>query len=321
MTTIPAPVPYLRAPAERVAAWRARLPRRRPRVGLVWSGKPSHKNDRNRSIPFAQLKPLLAQPGVTLCQPATRISARPISPAWRSCPNLVRLDEALADFADTAAVIEQLDLVIAVDTAVAHLAGALGKPVLVLISHIQDWRWLAGRADSPWYPTARLFRQPHVGDWDSVPIAAGLRPREALRRALSSRQFSARLRYHAGTMAPRPKQAEPRPVPRLYLVTPRLQTPPPSPRRLTRRSPPPMSPRCCCAWRRADERSMIKRAKALAPVVQDAGAALMLDGHADLVARARADGAHLIGIDANSAKRSSTSSRTDRRRRRPCHAA
>ena len=84
----------------------------------------------------------------------------------------MRLEEALTDFADTAAVIEQLDLVIAVDTAVAHLAGALGKPVFVLISYIQDWRWLAGRADSPWYPTARIFRQPAPGDWDSAIAAA-----------------------------------------------------------------------------------------------------------------------------------------------------
>jgi ADP-heptose:LPS heptosyltransferase len=82
--------------------------------------------------------------------------------------NLRRLDAALADFADTAAVVEALDLVITVDTAVAHLAGALGKPVWILVSSIQDWRWLLQREDSPWYPTARLFRQPEIGDWDSV---------------------------------------------------------------------------------------------------------------------------------------------------------
>ena len=91
-------------------------------------------------------------------------------------PNLTRFDEALADFADTAAIVAQLDLVIAVDTAVAHLAGALGKPVWILISHIQDWRWFIGRSDSPWYPSARLFRQAAPGDWDGViaDVAAAL---------------------------------------------------------------------------------------------------------------------------------------------------
>ena len=83
-------------------------------------------------------------------------------------PKLARIDDALADFADTAAAVAQLDLVIAVDTAVAHLAGALGRPLWLLISHIQDWRWLIDRSDSPWYPSARLFRQATPGDWDGV---------------------------------------------------------------------------------------------------------------------------------------------------------
>ena len=177
LATIPALVPYLRAPTERVAAWRTRLPVGR-RVGLVWSGKPSHKNDRNRSILFAQLKPILAQPGVSFVSLQREVRAADVA-GLAQWPNLVRIEEALADFADTAAVIEQLDLVIAVDTAVAHLAGALGKPVFVLISYIQDWRWLAGRADSPWYPTARIFRQPAPGDWDSA-IAAAARALAAL---------------------------------------------------------------------------------------------------------------------------------------------
>jgi hypothetical protein len=177
LATIPALVPYLRAPTERVAAWRTRLPVGR-RVGLVWSGKPSHKNDRNRSILFAQLKPILAHPGVTFVSLQREVRAADVA-GLAQWPNLVRIEEALNDFADTAAVIEQLDLVIAVDTAVAHLAGALGKPVFVLISYIQDWRWLAGRTDSPWYPTARIFRQPAPGDWDSA-IAAAARALAAL---------------------------------------------------------------------------------------------------------------------------------------------
>ena len=81
---------------------------------------------------------------------------------------ILRLDEALTDFAETAAVIGELDLVIAVDTAVAHLVGALARPLWLLLSHIQDWRWLSGRTDSPWYPSARLFRQPQIGDWDGA---------------------------------------------------------------------------------------------------------------------------------------------------------
>lgn len=166
LATIPAQVPYLRAPTECIAAWRSRLPAGR-RVGLAWSGKPSHKNDRNRSIPFAQLKPILGQPGVGFVSLQREVRATDLA-GLTQCPNIVRLDEALSDFADTAAVIEQLDLVIAVDTAVAHLAGALGKPVFVLISYIQDWRWLTDRADSPWYPTARIFRQPAPGDWDGA---------------------------------------------------------------------------------------------------------------------------------------------------------
>jgi tetratricopeptide (TPR) repeat protein len=164
LDTIPAPVPYLQAPAERVSSWRIRLAgTKAPRVGLVWSGKPTHKNDRNRSIPLALLVPLLQTPRVTFVslQKDTREADRV---ALGSVP-LLCLDDALSDFADTAAVIAALDLVIAVDTAVAHLAGALGKPLWLLLPAIGDWRWLQSRADSPWYPSARLFRQPQIGDW------------------------------------------------------------------------------------------------------------------------------------------------------------
>jgi tetratricopeptide (TPR) repeat protein len=168
LETIPGGVPYLRAPSRRVDAWRARLDNLpRPCVGLVWSGKPSHKNDHNRSIPLAILAPVLRLPGLTFVslQREYRDSDRTDLARW---PNLRRFDHALNDFADTAALIAQIDLVVAVDTAAAHLAGAMGKPLWVLLSHIQDWRWLLSRADSPWYPTARLLRQPQIGDWDSV---------------------------------------------------------------------------------------------------------------------------------------------------------
>ena len=166
--TIPADVPYLQVPAVRLEKWRAKLAAiPAPRVGLVWSGQPEHLNDHNRSIALSRLAPLLSVPGVQFVSLQLETRERDLAEAARR-PNLTRFDTELADFADTAALICQLDLVIAVDTAVAHLAGALGKPVWILVSHIQDWRWLLARSDSPWYPSARLYRQPEPGDWDSV---------------------------------------------------------------------------------------------------------------------------------------------------------
>ncbi len=167
LDTIPAPVPYLHAPAERLDHWRARLAgAKAPRVGLVWSGKPTHKNDRNRSIPLALLAPLLHMPGITFV--SLQKEYRDADLAVLAKMPLLRLDHALADFADTAAAIAALDLVIAVDTAAAHLAGSLGKPLWLLLPAIGDWRWLTERADSPWYPSARLFRQPRIGDWSGA---------------------------------------------------------------------------------------------------------------------------------------------------------
>jgi hypothetical protein len=139
---------------------------RKPRVGLVWSGKPTHKNDHNRSIALSSLEPILSVPGVEFVSLQCEYRNSD-GPALARLP-LIRLDGDLRDFADTAAVIGELDLVISVDTAVAHLAGAMGSPLWLLLSHIRDWRWLRGRSDSPWYPTARLFRQPPDGNWDEV---------------------------------------------------------------------------------------------------------------------------------------------------------
>jgi predicted negative regulator of RcsB-dependent stress response len=165
--TVPAQVPYLFAPAERVARMSGRLSHTGAmRIGLVWSGKPSHKNDHNRSIALARLKPLLALPGTAFVSLQREYRDAELG-ALAALP-IRRLDDAINDFADTAAAVAALDLVIAVDTAVAHLAGSLGKPLWVLLSHIQDWRWLIGREDNPWYPTARLFRQGPDGDWDPV---------------------------------------------------------------------------------------------------------------------------------------------------------
>jgi tetratricopeptide (TPR) repeat protein len=166
--TIPRDVPYVHADADRVAAWQSRLPARAgKRVGLVWAGNSAHGNDRNRSIELARLRPLFDTPGVQFI--SLQRDLRPGDAAiLESSPNVTHVGDQLADFGDTTALIECLDVVVAVDTSVAHLAGAMAKPVWILLPFNPDWRWLLGREDSPWYPTARLFRQPTIGDWDSV---------------------------------------------------------------------------------------------------------------------------------------------------------
>jgi tetratricopeptide (TPR) repeat protein len=168
LASIPAQVPYLHTDPARVAYWKARLPVTASlRVGLAWSGNPTHKNDRQRSIRFEQLAPLLEVPGiefVSLQKEPRAIDAEGL----RGSPRVIDPASELEDFSDTAAVVEGLDLIISVDTAAAHLAGALARPVWVLLPFSPDWRWLLDRDDSPWYPTARLFRQPAAGDWTSV---------------------------------------------------------------------------------------------------------------------------------------------------------
>jgi tetratricopeptide (TPR) repeat protein len=164
---IPSQTPYLAAPPARVAQWRDRIDAvGRPRIGLVWSGRSSHPNDASRSIPFASLGPLFATGNRSFVslQSEIREADRDAIAASR----LIRLPHPFADFADTAAVIASLDAVVTVDTAVAHLAGALGRPVFILLPWASDFRWLLDRADSPWYPTARLFRQPTPGGWESA---------------------------------------------------------------------------------------------------------------------------------------------------------
>jgi tetratricopeptide (TPR) repeat protein len=175
--TIPADVPYLKASAERIACWRELLGEGRPRVGFVLSGSTSHKNDANRSIPLARLAALLKDLPVRCfsLQNELRDADRE---TLRDLPHFVHFGSELADFADTAAVISLLDVVVSVDTAVAHLAGALAKPVIVLLPYAADFRWMREQSDSPWYPTAKLLRQPAFGDWDSVII----RLRDELRR-------------------------------------------------------------------------------------------------------------------------------------------
>ncbi len=165
--SVPPPA-ALRAPPEIEARWAARLGPRdgRARIGLAWSGRAAHANDRNRSLPFAALAKLLEVDAHWTC---VQRELRPgDEAALRADGRVAYHGPDLPDFAETAGLLAQLDLVVAVDTAVAHLAGTLGLPLWLLLPHDPDWRWLAGREDSPWYPSARLFRQSRAGDWDGV---------------------------------------------------------------------------------------------------------------------------------------------------------
>jgi tetratricopeptide (TPR) repeat protein len=168
LDTVPREVPYVHAPADRVADWQRRLPAGgAKRVGLVWAGNAAHKNDRNRSIDLARLAPLFDVADAAFL--SLQRDLRPGDAAILNAhANVTHLGCQLADFVDTAAAVACLDVVITADTSMAHLAGAMGKPVWILLPFSPDWRWLLNRADSPWYPTAKLFRQPSLGDWDSV---------------------------------------------------------------------------------------------------------------------------------------------------------
>ncbi len=169
LETIPTPAPYLRADPSRRQYWSRRLDELdrpgRLRVGLAWSGNPRHNNDENRSILLSTLAPLFE------CD-ATFVSLQPLvrerdAAAWAQS-GMIDFGAGLEDFSDTAALVDALDLVISVDTSVAHLAGALGQPVWVLLPRVPDWRWLLDREDSPWYSSARLFRQDGPGDWPAL---------------------------------------------------------------------------------------------------------------------------------------------------------
>lgn len=168
METIPATIPYLNADTELVETWKTILPDSKKRkVGIVWAGAAGYSNDRNRSLPLPSLAPLADIEGITFISlqkgEAAAQSAHPPQGM-----DFINPTEKLTDFGETAALITHLDLVISVDTAVAHLAAAMGKPVWALLPYAADWRWLRGREDSPWYPTLRLFRQKAAGDWADV---------------------------------------------------------------------------------------------------------------------------------------------------------
>jgi tetratricopeptide (TPR) repeat protein len=168
VASVPAEIPYLSAPDERVARWRARLaPVRSPRIALAWSGRAAHPNDRNRSLALPQLAPLLSLPHIRFLSIQRELRAADAEMLARE-NRILHLGDELADFADTAAVLALADLVICVDTSVAHVAGALGRPAFVLLPFQPDWRWLLDRDFSPWYPAMKLFRQPAPGDWGSA---------------------------------------------------------------------------------------------------------------------------------------------------------
>jgi tetratricopeptide (TPR) repeat protein len=167
LETIPSATPYLRASAPVVMDWKVRLDQRnRPMIGLAWSGHPMHKNDHNRSISLRSLLPVLdIEATFVSLQKEVRVADTEL---LKERADILHFGDALGDFSDTAALISNLDLVISVDTSIAHLAGALAKPVWVLLPFVPDWRWLLDREDSPWYPTARLFRQDETRQWDNV---------------------------------------------------------------------------------------------------------------------------------------------------------
>jgi len=166
-TTIPAEVPYIRA--DGVDAWKDRLGAGF-KVGIAWQGNPSAAAEKGRSFAVKQFEPLLAIPGLRLISLQKNFGQEQLA----DLPQVETLgkdfDTGPDAFADTAAVMMNLDLIISPDTAIAHLAGALGRPVWVVLQANHDWRWVLGRDDSPWYPTMRLFRQQVQGDW-SVPFA------------------------------------------------------------------------------------------------------------------------------------------------------
>ncbi|MCA3264382.1 MAG: tetratricopeptide repeat protein [Telmatospirillum sp.] len=165
--TIPAAIPYLRADLKRVAYWRKKLGQKdKKRIGLVWSGNTAHKNDRNRSIKLAELAPLFAA-DVTFFSLQKEMRDEDAETA-RKLNNFVHFGATLQDFADTAALVESMDLVVAVDTSVLHLAGALGKRTLALIAFNPDWRWMLEDSQTRWYPNTELVRQSRRGDWSEA---------------------------------------------------------------------------------------------------------------------------------------------------------
>jgi hypothetical protein len=198
LDTIPAIVPYLRAQTETAAKWDTLLGARiRPRVGVVWLGNPPREKKLRRSAELAAFLPLLGVDATFVC------AQRNISSAdqFQAQPEILTFGDTLNDFSEAAALISSLDLVISVDSCMAHLAGALGKPVWVLLCHTPDWRWLLDRDDSPWYPTTRLFRQQrNHDDWDEIVAQVAVEL-----RAFVNRGGAPQAQYAIRRMPPEPR--------------------------------------------------------------------------------------------------------------------
>ncbi len=153
--------------ANKINEWKERLGTKlKPRIGLVWSGNPHHKNDHNRSLLLRDILPFLPNQleYISLQKEVRDIDRLTLD----SNSRILNFDSHLNDFLDTSALINNLDLVISVDTSVAHLSGALGKKTLLLLPYVPDWRWLLDRDDSPWYPSMKLYRQNFIGDWNGA---------------------------------------------------------------------------------------------------------------------------------------------------------
>jgi hypothetical protein len=200
LETIPAETPYVD-----IAAIRRRkddpalalTDSDRPKVGIVWAGSATHRNDRHRSIPLKEFLPVLQTPGIEFYGLQKGERAKDLAQLPPEI-HVADLDPKLGDFGDLAVIVDQLDLVISVDTSVAHVAGALGKPVWTLLSEIVDWRWGLEGETTPWYPTMRLFRQTALDDWAGVMqrVAAAFKRQEWLpRKALE-------LKSDKGSLAP-----------------------------------------------------------------------------------------------------------------------
>ncbi len=179
LENIPAAIPYFQADPARMAIWQQRMeklvPRGHRKIGVAWAGSPAHSNDRNRSMRLAQLRPVFDARNTSFLAVQKGARLNELSAYYGRAP-LLNLGASIENFSDTAAILAGLDLVITVDTSVAHLAGALGRPVWIMLPYAPDWRWLLGREDSPWYSTVRLFRQSSPGDWNGVAsnVAASL---------------------------------------------------------------------------------------------------------------------------------------------------
>jgi hypothetical protein len=165
------PAGYLAADPALVQEWGAKLDRLVPagkrRIGLVWAGRPTHKNDRKRTMKLAQFKPLFARDDIVLLTVQKGPQIAQVGSYFGPAP-LINLGPEIADFADTMAILKNIERLVTIDTSVAHIAGAIGVPTSLVLPYAPDWRWLLDRDDTPWYPSLRLFRQRRAYDWSGV---------------------------------------------------------------------------------------------------------------------------------------------------------